>query len=106
MEWAQVGELSAATDANREIVRLMPNAKLSSLPLNHLAKAVVTATIMDSAPSPKTVRPAIISGALPLAAVMVAPRRQMIAKARIDFLVPMRSMMMPPSSRVATAATL
>src|SRR6516162_4386165 len=89
-EGAQVGELSAATEASRAMVRLMPKAKLSSFPLNHFARAVVTATIMDSAPSPKTVRPAIITGALPRAAVMAAPKRQTAAKARIDFLVPMR----------------
>ena len=36
---------------------LMPKAKLSSLPLNQRASAVVTATICDSAPSPTRVRP-------------------------------------------------
>ena len=48
--------MSAATDARRAIVRLIPKAKLSSLPRNHFARAVVTATIIDSAPRPKTVR--------------------------------------------------
>ena len=69
------GELSAATDASRAIVRLIPKAKLSSLPLNHFASAVVTATIIDSAPSPSTVRPAIITGALPRNAVSDRPHQ-------------------------------
>jgi hypothetical protein len=103
---AQVGELSAATEASRAMVRLMPKAKLSSLPLNHLASAVVTATIIDSAPNPSTVRPAIITTALPLAAVSRAPSKQSVANIAIAFLVPIRSIRIPPISNVATAATL
>ena len=38
------------------MVRLMPKAKLSSRPLNHLASAVVTATINGSAPTPRKKR--------------------------------------------------
>src|SRR5512136_1015904 len=58
---ASVGELSAAKDPSRAIVRLIPKAKLSSLPRNHRAMAVVTATISDSAPSPNSRRPATIT---------------------------------------------
>ena len=58
------------------MVRLMPKAKLSSLPLNHLASAVVTATIIDSAPRPSTVLPDDHQSArLPLAAVRTRPEQ-------------------------------
>ena len=57
---AQLGELSASQDAARAISRLTPKAKLSSLPLNYFASAVVTATISGSAPIPSTKRAASI----------------------------------------------
>ena len=59
---AHDGELSAATDAMRATRRFTPKANPSSLPLNHFASAVVTATISDSAPRPRTKRPASITG--------------------------------------------
>ena len=95
---AQLGELSAETDASRARVRLIPNAKLSSLPLNHFASAVVTAMICDSAPRPSRVRPATITGKLPRNAVRSAPRKQSPEKIRSDLRIPRRSIMMPPIS--------
>ena len=82
-----------STEARRAMVRLMPKAKLSSLPRNHLAKAVVTATIIDSAPNPRIALPAIMVPGSPLAAVSTAPSRQRTAKMASAFLVPIRSMM-------------
>ena len=70
---AQVGAFRAAKEPRRAIVRLTPKAKDSSLPRNHLAIAVVTATMSDSAPSPKTSRPAAITASVPLTAVSAAP---------------------------------
>ena len=105
------------------MVRFTPKAKLNSLPLNQRAMAVVTATMSDSAPRPKTRRPAAItlmSGATGSApnslsrpftirpsgaragisgkAVTAAPAKQMIPNSSVDFLVPMRSMITPPMS--------
>ena len=59
---AQLGELSAATDPRRPNVRLRAIANDSSLPLNHLARAVVMATMRGSEPMPSTNRPAAIPG--------------------------------------------
>ena len=103
------------------MVRLIPNAKLSSLPLNHRAMAVVTATMSDSAPSPKIRRPATIDASTRDStskpkmdpshdtsaarganagrsgqAVTAAPRKQIAPNSRVERLVPMRSMMIPP----------
>src|ERR1700747_1651828 len=72
-EWAQVGEFWASQVPRRETVRLIPNAKLSSLPRNHFAIAVVTATMRDSAPMPNTSRPAAMTGNLPARTVKIAP---------------------------------
>src|SRR5450756_2613679 len=118
-EDAQPGELSAANDPSLAIVRLMPKAKLSSFPRNHRAIAVVTPTISDSAPRPNTKRPATItesveesmprpnrllsprtptpSGANTGAsgqAVTTDPSVQIAPKSSVDFLVPIRSMML------------
>ena len=90
----------------RVIVRLIPNAKLSSLPLNHFAMAVVTATISDSAPIPNTNRPIAITQKTGVAAVMMAPIRQMIPKSSKALRAPMRSMMNPPIRTVAIGAML
>ena len=84
------------------MVRLMPNAKDSSLPRNHLAMAVVTATMSDSAPRPKTRRPAAITESLPLSAVRAAPAKQSTPKRRVARRVPMRSMMTPPMRTIRT----
>ena len=62
---AQLGELSAAKEPRRAIVRFTPKAKQSSLPRNHFAMAVVTATMSDSAPRPNTSRPAAITAIVP-----------------------------------------
>ena len=88
------------------MVRFSPKAKLSSLPLNHLARAVVTATHRDSAPSPSTVLPATMTAKWPTSPVRMEPRRQRNEKIQMAFLAPMRSTIMPPMSRVTTAATL
>ena len=58
---AQVGEFSAANEPRRQMVRMTPKAKLSSLPLNQRASAATTATFKDSAPMPKMSRPAAIT---------------------------------------------
>ena len=98
-EYAQLahdGELSAANDPSRAIVRLMPNAKLSSFPLNHFATAVVTATMSDSAPRPNSSRPAAIIVSVPESDVTMAPARQVTPKISVALRVPIRSMMIPP----------
>ena len=95
---AHDGELRAANDPSLAIVRLMPKAKLSSFPLNHLPIAVVTATMSDSAPRPKISRPAAIVASVPDSAVTAAPARQMTPNASVARRVPMRSTMNPPMS--------
>ena len=108
------------------MVRLRPNARLSSFPLNQRAMAVVTATISDSAPRPNSSRPAAITATCstwltsktqpktasrPLTAapsganaavsgqaVTAEPMKQITPNSSVDFLVPMRSMIKPPIS--------
>jgi hypothetical protein len=103
---AQPVDQSALAEPSRAMVRLMPNAKLSSLPLNHLASAVVTATMSGSAPTPSRNRPAAMTANCEDMAVTAAAARQMRAKSVIDFFVPHRSMMYPPTSSTSTAAML
>ena len=50
--------LGKRRDWKKAIVRLMPKAKPSSRPLNHLARAQVMATIRGSEPSPRRNRAA------------------------------------------------
>ncbi len=103
---AQLGELSAANEPSRAMVRLMPKAKLSSLPLNQRAMAQVTATMSDSAPRPKTRRPAAIVTRSPLAAVSAAPALHSTAKIKVARRTPIRSISRPPSSTMNTFGTL
>src|SRR6266478_1750944 len=77
-ECAHVGEFCASQVPRREIIRLIPNAKLSSFPRNHFATAVVTATIKDSAPRPKISRPAAMKASLPDSTVTIAPNRHRV----------------------------
>jgi hypothetical protein len=65
IDFPQVGEFRARNDPRRAMVRFRPKAKESSFPLNHRARIVVMATIMDSAPSPKIRRPAAITTMFP-----------------------------------------
>ncbi len=58
------------------------------------------ATISDSAPMPKTKRPATIMGNAAPNAVMNAPIRQSTPKISSALRVPMRSIRMPPSTTV------
>src|SRR5277367_2181071 len=88
---AQVGEFCASHDPSRAIIRLIPKAKLNSLPRNHLAVAVVTATISDSAPSPKMSLPAAIIANLPERAVTIDPIKHIKPKMRRALRVPIRS---------------
>ncbi len=60
----------------RQTVRFTPKAKLSSLPLNQAASAVVMATMSDSAPMPKTRRPVAMIHKLLVSTVMMEPRKQ------------------------------
>ena len=62
------------------MVRFTPKANESSLPRNHLAIAVVTATMSDSAPRPNTRRPAAITASDPLSAVSAAPAKHRTPK--------------------------
>ena len=103
---AQLGELCASSVPKRAITRLMPKAKLSSFPRNHLARAVVTETISDSAPMPKMKRPLAMTPKRGVAAVRMAPARQMVPNRRVALRVPMRSMITPPMSTVAMGAML
>ncbi len=95
---AQVGELRAANEPSRAMVRLAPNAKLSSFPLNQRAMAQVTETMSDSAPIPKISRPAAMTQNSPVAAVTAAPTKQRTPNSSVPFFTPMRSMMIPPIS--------
>jgi len=52
-EGIHVGIQSAEKEPSRAMVRLIPNAKPSSRPLNHLARAQVMATISGSDPRPR-----------------------------------------------------
>ena len=101
-----MGDQSADTEPSRAIVRLMPNAKLSSLPLNHFASAVVMATIRGSEPIPSRNRAMIITVRSDDTAIRIPATVQIAAKRMVDFAVPMRSMMMPPMSSTMTAAML
>src|ERR1700675_1337723 len=86
---AQVGEFCASQLPKRAIIRLMPKAKLNSLPRNHLATAVVTATIRDSAPKPKIKRPVAITLSCPDKTVTIDPAKHSVPKMKIAFRVPM-----------------
>jgi hypothetical protein len=97
---AQVGELSAKKEPSLAIVRLTPNAKESSLPLNHFAIAVVTETMSDSAPRPKMSRPVAITAREPLTTVTTAPTKHRTPNSSVAFLTPIRSMMIPPMSTI------
>src|ERR1022692_1500441 len=88
---AHDGDCCARSDPAREIIRLIPKAKLSSFPRNHLAIAVVTATISDSAPRPKTNRPVAITPNAGDRQVTPAPRKHSVPKMKIALRVPMRS---------------
>ena len=88
------------------MVRLSPKAKLSSLPLNHLAMAVVTATMSGSAPTPRRKRPAAMTRKSEETAVRTPATVQTAPKSRIERAVPKRSMTTPPPSSTSTAAQL
>ena len=94
--------MRAANEPSLAIVRLIPNANDSSLPRNHLAIAVVTATISDSAPRPKIRRPAAIGTSDPQAAVIAAPAKHSTPNSSVALRVPIRSMITPPSSTMNT----
>src|SRR5690606_8693676 len=70
---------SAEAEPSRAIERLMPKAKLSSLPLNHLASTAVAATISGSAPMPSRKRPASMVSKRAVDAISAAAARQMTA---------------------------
>ena len=76
------------------------------MPRNHLAIAVVTATMSDSAPRPKIRRPATITASLALTTVIAAPAKHRTPNTIVDFRVPMRSMMNPPISTMNTFGML
>ena len=82
---------SAEADPRRAIDRLMPKAKDSSLPLNHLASAAVAATISGSAPMPSRKRPASMVSNVPVDAISAAEAMQISANRAIERLVPQRS---------------
>ena len=75
----QVGDVSAASDPRRAIVRLSPNANPISRPRNHLARPVDDATMSDSAPSPNSSRPATMAANTVIVADSAAPARQIAA---------------------------
>ena len=80
-----------------QLLRLSPNANESSFPLNQRAIIVVMATIIDSAPSPNISLPVAIRNRSPLRAVTTAPIIISIVKIRTDFLVPILSIINPPT---------
>ena len=84
----------------RAIIKFKPKANASSLPLNHLATAVLIATIIDSAPRPNTKRPVAMVIKLPFVAVMIPPVIIRIQNNKVAFLVPILSIMIPPISTI------
>src|SRR5690606_29528734 len=82
---------SAEAEPSRASDRLMPKAKLSSLPLTHLASAAVGATISGSAPMPSRKRPASMVSKRAVEAISAAAARQITANRVIERLVPQRS---------------
>ena len=88
---ANDGDQSAEAEPSRAIERLMPNAKPSSLPLNHLASTAVTATISGSAPRPSRKRPAISAGKFCAEALTAAATTHSAANATIARRAPNRS---------------
>jgi len=85
-------------------VRLMPKAKLSSRPLNHLARAVVMATMSGSDPIPRSSRAMSITVRSVLTALRMPANVQIEAKKIVDLTVPNLSITSPPMSRTNTAA--
>ena len=88
------------------MVRLMPKAKPSSRPLNHLARAQVMATISGSEPRPRRKRATTITQKLEVRTIRIPAKVQMDPKMIVDLTVPYLSMITPPSSRTMTAARL
>ena len=91
---------------SRMKVSASPKAKASSLPLNHLARMALWQTISDSAPMPKTVRPAIISQKVGATATITAPITISTEKTRLMVRVPKRSIRKPPMRTITTLGQL
>src|SRR5574338_210164 len=92
----QLGELRERNEPSLATVRFNPKAKDNSLPLNHLAIIVVIATIIDSAPKPKSNLPVAINQILPVNAVTIEPSIMNAVKINTDRFVPIRSINNPP----------
>ena len=103
---AKLRELSAASEPTRAMVRLMPIAKDSSLPLNQRPRTVVAATMSGSAPSPRRKRPAIMTAWVLPKAMTTPPAAVSTPNAIMARLVPTRSTTTPPARRMRSAATL
>jgi hypothetical protein len=88
------------------MVKLMPKAKPSSRPLNHLARAQVMATIRGSEPSPRRNRAATMTQKSDVITIRIPANVQMAPKRMVDLTVPYLSMTTPPSNRTMTAARL
>ena len=65
------------------MVRVMPKAMASSLPVNQRAMMALCATIMDSDPMPNRTRPAYRTGRLGAQATMAAPATTKPEKIRL-----------------------
>ena len=90
----------------RAMVRVMPNAMASSLPVNQRAMMALWATIMDSEPMPNRTRPASRTAKLGAQATMAAPATTKPEKIRLARRTPTRSIRTPPTPTATTAATL
>ena len=85
--------------------RLIPIAKLNTLPLYHFAIATVIATINDSEPTPNKNLPASIKCNPEEKATMNPEIVQIEAKRIADFFVPIYRQM-PPKTNESSAAKL
>ena len=88
------------------MVRVMPKARASSLPVNQRAVMALCATIMDSEPMPKSTRPAYRTARLGAQATRAAPATTNPEKIRLARRTPTRSIRKPPARTAKTAATL
>ena len=88
----------------RLTVSEMPNARASSLPLNHLDMKAIWVTTRDSEPAPKTSRPAKSMVPDLDKATMRAPRTTSEEKSRLALRVPSLSVSTPPKKTMAMAA--
>ena len=85
---------------------MTPKAKLRSLPLNHLAIAAISETYIDSVPMPKSKRPDAMTHRFGVREVITAPEKRMRVNSISERRMPMRSVRMPPITKVKIVGKL